>query len=278
MREYHQRPIQVRPAASHKQQGMALIMVLVIVLLLGIAGTIAIRSSQTSLDMTTATQVNQLLFQASDVPLTKISTEVKDIETGISNQPEVINMQANDMDPLRFLALEGEQQAAEYVLCYQPTTHNMLYNQPSSHRILLAADGSKSRGSNDGYCKITDTASNYFTSARQVVATQVSLSRRQSSSFENHTDGIVGAPFESSALGIDEDSVKAAKPIFIRAVSTSVIPIMASSQKKVEDCLTLASGAIAGNTITDNQTHCLNVIDVPKNIQVQDYAYINGFE
>lgn len=263
---------------SHReQQGVVLIVVLMVVLLLAIAAAIAVRSSQTSLGLTTTAQVNQLLFQSSDVPLTQIREISKD-----KTKTELEKLTASDMAPIRFLQLEGEQKQAEYVLCYQPTSRNTLY-QANQHLILLSANGATKRGLSAGYCNISSDKEEYFTSARKTVATQVSLSRPTATT--ESADGLATVPFQASNQGVDEASVGGAPAMKVRATVTSVLPTMGNKlsllkepKEVVDDCLKLAVGHLAGKTATDNQIACLNATDVPKNIQVQDYVYQSGFD
>lgn len=258
-----------RIVSHQQQQGVVLIAVLMIVLLLAIAAAIAIKSSNTSLGLTTTAQVNQLLFQSTDVPLAGLKETAK-------VKAELEKLTLTDMAPIRYLQLEGEQKASEYVLCYQPTSRGELY-AANKHLILLSADGTTKRGLASGYCNFGDNEEQYFTSARRTVVTQVSLSRV--TAHNQSLDGPDIEPFQASSQGTDAAKIDGSTAIRMRANVTSVLPSMSSnSYEDIDNCLKLAVGHLAGNTVTDNQTACLNATDVPKNIQVQDFSYQSNFE
>ncbi|PNK61135.1 hypothetical protein A6J60_009820 [Psychrobacter sp. FDAARGOS_221] len=240
---------------------MALVIVLFMVLLLSAASVIALRDSQTSLDLTTAAQVNQLLFHASDVPLVRIEQVIQ--------SPVLLSQWLSDIGPIGYLLRSGEQFAtAEYVLCYQPTQRDTLYAGANQHKIISQSGLTQNK---EGYCRINNSQSNYFTSARQVVATQVSLVRPDSLS--------------PSVIDATQDTTTAlvSQPVRIRTYVVSVMPILSdASLSEVEACLALSMvdrklqhslASNASDIASLSQVACLQQTQTPYNLQVQDYLY-----
>lgn len=255
---------------AHHQAGATLIVVLVMVLLLAIVGAMAVRSSQVTLDMTTSSQVNQLLMQSSDVPLAKL--EMSAIEPGADNLTQLQNMMKDTTGPLSLLTTEGKKDA-EYVLCYQPTVRSGLYKK-GEHRVIVTKDFGTMMNA-DGYCKVKEGTENYFTSARKTVASQVSITRPTVNGSSAYDLPI--KPFAISNIGTDDGSALRSDASYYRSYVTSVLPALSisSSDEKIQSCLALPIGALAGTTAEKSQIKCLDETDTPINIQVQDYAY-NG--
>ncbi|WP_019673414.1 hypothetical protein [Psychrobacter lutiphocae] len=233
---------------SQGQQGMALVIVLFMLLLLAAASVIALTDSQTSLQLTTAAQVKQLLFQASDVPLAHIDKVLQD--------PVLLAQWSRKDGPIGYLVRPGEQFAtAEYVICYQPTERATLYAGSHQHKVIHQTGRVKNR---DGYCQIgAASKGNYFTSERQVVATQISFVRLDRPTIE---DG--GA-----------EKVADSQPIRIRAYVVSVIPLLSqASLIEVDTCLALPM-AVSKERDRTSLIACLQRTHTPYNLQAQDYLY-----
>lgn len=256
-----QQPITIN---VYSQQGVALIVVLVVVLLLAMVGAVVARNSSVALDMTTASQVKQLLKQSSDVSIAKLQTSSFDKYSGDVSQLEAMDKGG----PINFLRVEG-QKGFEYILCYQPIARKGLFEKSGKHR-LLNASGSALVGGKDDYCKLTDADA--YTSKRKAVSTQIAMTRP---TVNDSTEDDVDMPaFGHSTLGVDLHSVEKTEDIYVRSYATSIIPSMATGGvTKANDCLKLAIGGAAGKTASNSQVVCLEGSDVPSNIQVQDFAF-----
>lgn len=262
------------------QQGATLIVVLMIVLLLSLIGAIVVRNSQVSQDISTASQVQNLLKQSSDAPLARLQLASVDKNDGDA-KTQIELMEANSQAPLQFLQLEGEQKNYEYILCYRPTERLGLYEK-GEHRMIGNGAGTTVRkdGSGVGYCHINsnNNPAKYYTSGRSVVASQVALSRPTVN--KSSDDDVEAAPFAVASQGSDMDSIGGSQAIRLRATVTSVLPSLSvsSTLEQVDECLQKAVGGLAGNQTEDNQILCLNAQDVPVNFQVQDFAYQSTYD
>lgn len=261
---------------SHPEAGATLIVVLAMVLLLGLLAVIAVRGLQTSMGMTTSSQVNKLLVQSSDVPLAKL--EMANIDKDSSNQPLIAAM-ATGQGPLGFLQIEGNKDA-EYVLCYQPTDRQNLYAGPEQHLINLSP--TSTRGLSTGYCNINASdPSKYYTSGRQTAASQLVMNRPTVNAYASD-DPFFVPPLSAANEGIDEASIKVEKSAYMRAYVTSVVPNLAlnASKSDIDACLKRPIGGMTETIATDEtdatklgQIACLTRLDVPTNVQVQDFAF-----
>lgn len=284
----------VSQSSLRSQTGATLIIVLVVVLLLGIVSAIAIRGSRTALDMTTSSQVNKVMVESSDVPFARLElTNSIPLKTA-SKDTQLSEMMSGD-GPLNYLRL-GENMSKEYILCYQPMVSSKLYQGTGKHLILTQTDSKTygTQGATTGYCTL-DTAT--FTSGRQTVATQVTLTRPTvnnqfsadatdaTKSVEDAAtdDDVEVAPLSALNVGTDTKSAKMAESVYYRAYSTTVVPSMANSSSKddIKNCLKQPIGGIAQKTWAtstkpedlNNQRECLKRNDAPYNIQVQDFVY-----
>lgn len=280
------------PNSPNTQQGMALITVLMVILLLSLVGAIVVRNSQVSQNISTASQVKNLLRQSSDVPLAKLQRS--NIET--DGKQTYLQKMSDFEAPIGYLRVNGSQfKNVEYVVCYQPTQSDNLYQGANEHRVIGSADGKTVYKASNGYCRLTTLVDKekYYTSGRGTVATQIAFTapninntnsddadqRTVVDSNGNRTqeNAQTNMPFMGMEGGTDCVSANCGERLYLRVHSTSVTPVLAttSSNKQVDDCLKLPVGGLAGDNQKTNQRLCLDNTDTPMNIQVQDYIYIN---
>lgn len=252
-----------------KQSGATLIVVLAMVLLLGLLATIAVRGLQTSMGMTTSSQVNKLLVQSSDVPLAKL--EMANIDKDSSGNT-VISAMGLGEGPIGYLLQEGNQDK-EYILCYRPTTVKGLYEGPNSHMIIVPNGNNTPgyQGSSSGYCDLSNASA--FTSGRKAVSSQITMTRPTVNT--STSDDVDVKPLAASNLGIDGASIGVKESTYFRSYATSILPglSLSSNSTTISNCMKLPIGGNAGTTASSNEINCLSTNNVPMNIQVQDYAY-----
>lgn len=265
------KPIPANPQATlvkfnrlhnlNTQQGVALIVVLMILILITLVGVAAMRYGRVNLGVATSTQADKLLQQSSDVPLAQLRTSTYATDLIL---PE---------GPLGYLKIP-DNEFKEYVFCYQPTTLTKLFSVASGNnmRIITTGGGVEGNGSKL-YCNPNTDES--YTSKRKVVMTQVSITRPgMSSGF----DVAPVKPFDAANKG--SAGIGKADPVYYRAYSTSVLPKMAttSSNAVIETCMQKPIGGLAEPTTSANMLNCLQAVDVPINSQVQDFIYVGKVE
>lgn len=256
---------------NHGQQGAVLMIVLLLLLLMATASLIALRSANTSLDLTTTFQINQLLFQASDAPLRQLHK--------LSRDKEQLSLLVADSGPFGYLSKqEGKSALTEYTLCYQPKLNSTTYSASSAK---ITTDSEEAINPN-GYCNLADSDSNHFISDRKIIATQLSFVRLnpvepqslEQTKLEDTTKTHTATPFS----GPSGQDLVSNKQTHIRLYVTSVMPSFSRARLgQIDDCLAKPVTIRASNDAwfgnTENQLACLKRTGTPFNVQVQDYVF-----
>ena len=271
------------------QQGTVLVIVLLIMVLMATASLIAIRNTQTSLDLTTTYQINQLLFQASDAPLLQIQK--------LLNDPKQLKLLTADKGPIGYLTQNNDNDvSAEYTFCYQSS------RKASFDKLLQGAKVVNGEGrviNPKGYCNIANSQQNHFTSERKIIVTQLSFVRLNMTNLESvekdktqrsasntlgthsylkSSVGIKKSHTHTPFPGIEGEDLKGDRQIPLRVYVTSVMPSFSRvSLKQVDVCLAKPMANEVSKSfiseLTDSQIACLKKTGTPFNIQVQDYIY-----
>ncbi|HJF26745.1 MAG TPA: hypothetical protein K8V79_00560 [Acinetobacter lwoffii] len=256
------------------QQGATLIVVLIILLLVTILGTYAMNQGLVNLRIATASQVQKLLMQSSDVALSKLEKNFRDNEAS--------NLAGTPVGQVLLTGNEG----LELQFCFKPseiTGNNSLTNSRffnlSQFRLVRRTSITANTGvtvesgnANQGIC---DPAT-MFAIGRKAVVTQVALS--------NPNDPAVDLEkYELSTSGTDLKEADADTKR-IRVIVTSLSPAMASgvSTAQIKACLkdrmmddtALQNQADANSSRVAIETpaQCLNALGVPVNTQVSEYV------
>ncbi|WP_288774041.1 hypothetical protein [uncultured Psychrobacter sp.] len=283
------RPSENGSICTTDQQGAVLVIVLLIMVLMATASLIAIRNTQTSLDLTTTYQINQLLFQASDAPLLQIQK--------LLNDPKQLKLLTADKGPIGYLTQNNDNDvSAEYTFCYQSS------RKASFDKLLQGAKVVNSEGrviNPKGYCNIASSQQNHFTSERKIIVTQLSFVRLNMTNLESvekdktqhsasNTLGTHSYPKSSVGIkkshthtpfsGIEGEDLVGDRQIPLRVYVTSVMPSFSrASLKQVDMCLVKPMANEVSKSfiseLTDSQIACLKKTGTPFNIQVQDYIY-----
>lgn len=153
-------------SSSIAQKGVTLITTMIVLLLVTIIGTLAIRYAVTGLKVSTNSQVRQLLIQSADTPFFIIR----------NMQPQ----QLKKLDNVIGLALSNGYLDREYVFCYRPRTqknfgqiNNVAQISPyTSTGVVTTSEVMRLiQGNNNSFCSLSSD----FGSARDAVVTQVSV-------------------------------------------------------------------------------------------------------
>ena len=217
-----------------KQLGSALIIVLVILVLVTLIGTLAVRSGILGLKLATNSQIQSLLLENSNSALFNLEDPSQVArQLALDGMFAYFNSAANADD--------------ELVFCYR-AAQNAFYD--FSKASAIAADGTTTKIGVDGYCK-----ANQFAMGRSAVLSQVYLTKSST----------VSAPFGSVPKGtsIGQSNVPATSNN-IGATVISVLPSFAgATTTQIENCFKQRASAVGA---------CFDGLGIPYNMQHSDYT------
>lgn len=217
-----------------KQLGSALIIVLVILVLVTLIGTLAVRSGILGLKLATNSQVSALLLENSDSALFNIENPDQVArQLALDGMFAYFNSSANADD--------------ELVFCYRAAQASFYSFSKAS---AITEDGSTTKIGVDGFCK-----ANQFAMGRSAVLSQVYLTKSST----------VSAPFGSVPKGtsIGQSNVPATSNN-IGATVISVLPSFAgATTAQIENCFKQRASAVGA---------CFADLNIPYNIQHSDFT------
>ena len=215
------------------QKGATLITVLIILVVITLIGTIAVKSGILGLKIATNSQVNSLLMGNSDSAL-----------FNIENPNQVARQMAFDG---MFAYFDSSDNAKdELVFCYRATESVFFQLSKAS---AITPSGSTTKQGVSGFCK-----ANQFSMGRSAVISQVYLTKNATSE----------VPFSSVPKGtsIGQSPV----PSSTNSIGASVISILpsfsAASKTAIEACFKKRSSEVAA---------CFDGLNIPYNMQHSDY-------
>ena len=223
------------------EQGATLVVVLLFLVLIMLAGAIAVRQSNTDLKIATSDQINTVLLQSSDSANQKLEAMIN----GSSTSTEYLDVTSVAGVFGHFL-LNEENSENEFIYCFNPRTKKYL----TANATVRQPTGGYWSSLNNGICDYT--SADGYTSARQTVLTQVSVTT---------TPTAAGAEaFSHMVLGKEvEDKTSKKYQFDIRATSalpsysepkdtdgscfakTSIGANVASGKNSLNDCLLKAT-------------------------------------
>ncbi|OTG96325.1 pilus assembly PilX family protein [Acinetobacter sp. ANC 3832] len=251
------------------QAGATLIVVLIFLVAMTIIGTLAIRQSMVSLSIATNSQVQQLLTQSSDAALFK-SENPADLAYSLSPAGlfGYIN-NANDKNK-------------ELVFCFRGDQTQFFSIRQAS--LMQWKEGSPSLTNNSlgirGYCDSSPQSTNWFTSGRKAVLTQISVKFPTDSSLDN--------PFFDRVRGSDSQKGQIEEAKRVKIFAVSIMPSLSkASRSDINDCLKGKMSQVTPpddkdtSTLTPDQkidiTACLTNLNVPFTTQVSEYTITQDF-
>ncbi|QQT92152.1 pilus assembly PilX family protein [Acinetobacter johnsonii] len=215
------------------QQGATLIVVMIILLVITVLGTIAVKSGILGLKIATNSQVSALLLESSDAALFNVENP-NEVETQLSGR---------GMFAYLDLATNADD---ELVFCYRAKDSEFF----SLAKASAISGASTSKMGITGYC----TASDYST-GRSAVLTQVYLTRIKSNT----------APLSTFAIGTSAG--QSGLPVTSNSVGATVISVLPSfsgaASDKINGCFKRSKDAVA---------ECFEDLNVPYNMQRADYT------
>lgn len=244
------------------QRGATLIVVLVLLLVVTILGTMAVRQSITSLNIATNSQAQALLLQSSDTTFFNIE-DAKALAS---------HLLTNGL--FGFVKTDNNK-GKELVFCYRPRQHARFFNLQDASLIYYDSDGniSNSTFGTSGYCSVT---ANDFGSGRAAVITQIAVKVADSTS----------QPFQFMQEGTDAETAKIDQQERIVVYSTSVVPGLTQNVEEINNCFKNYTNEAAEQTVVTGQNEdgeditkkvnvsvasCLADINAPYSSQVAEY-------
>lgn len=217
----------------NKQQGSTLIMTLVILVLITLIGTMAIKSGILGLRLATNSQIQALLLENSNAALFNIE------------DPSQISRQLASDGMFAYFNSTGNAED-ELVFCYRASENSFFTLSKAS---AISNTGSTTKIGSDGFCK-----SNQFASGRSAILSQIYISK--------NIDTTV--PFSHVSKGTSLGS--SILPVVSNSLSVTVISLLpsfaAASKKEIEDCFKMRALEV---------TSCFSNLGIPYNTQHADY-------
>ena len=217
-----------------QQKGATLITVLVILIVITLLGTIAVKMGIVGLKIATNSQVNALLLENSDSALFNIENPAEvERQLALDGMFAYFNSSANAND--------------ELVFCYRASENSFFKLSKAS---AITEDGSTTKIGVDGFCK-----ANQFAMGRSAVLLQGYLTKSSTAS----------APFSSVPKGtsLGQSNVPATTNN-IGATVISVLPSFAgATTTQIENCFKQRASAVGA---------CFDGLGIPYNMQHSDYV------
>lgn len=233
-----------------EQQGFALIVVLMFLVVIIIVGTIAVRQSRTDLQVATADQANTLTLNASDSVLSYL-------ETSIGNSPQ--------SSVLKYFLIQPQSKVGHQVsFCYRPRDER--FYSLGKARIMRLGGGTNVK-SDDAICnpaKVDD-----YTSSRNVAMTQVTIAALDDTAQQRSADNFALAQTGTS----DERLTDTVIPV-LRLHSNSVLPAMSNvDADTIKTCLERPVDNASKYGVNDgNLSSCLKQHALPFSSLVEEVA------
>ena len=264
------------------QQGVALIVVLLFLILITLAGAIAVKNSTTDLKLATSEQADTLMLNTADNTNKSIEQVINIDQTDSKAvvQKSIALSSAGMFGYFMNLGAE-DNRGDQIVFCYRP--RGSYFFQMNEATVIDTSGGSKlvtGATSSGGFCRVNNAED--FSNARNNVMTQVAVTRPSS-------DMLASEPFEyvPTQRTINTSDVTSTSPNF-RLFSTSFLPGMTrASEKEILECLKKPNQNAADYGYADKDdkdvtkyydqtlTQCLASKGVPAKTLVEDVKLDN---
>lgn len=220
----------------NRESGSALPIVLIILVLITIIGTYAIRSGILDLRLATNSQVQALLLENSNAAL-----------FNLEDPTQVARQLAGDG---MYSYFNTDQNADdELVFCYRSSQAAFFSMQNSS---VIDVEGGLTKNGVNGFCK-----SNQFATGRSAVLSQVYL-RKNREDME---------PLALAPLGTSIGTTSGGLPVISHNISATVISVLpsftAATKAQIETCFTKRATEVSS---------CFAALNIPYNTQHADYT------
>lgn len=250
---------------KHNQQGAALIAVLLFLILITVAGAIALRQGSTDLKVATIDQANALMFNSSDSVLANIE-RASGLASANSSDSTLKSLHLTIMSPsqgvLGYFVMDAENKIGEQIsFCYRPSNTQM-YNIGQAIRWKPGND--QPQGGITRACNPNEP--NDYGSDRGTVMTQVTT---VSLPVESQSTDNFGAMQEGELASLGETAVNPRVSIH----ATSVLPALSTHKDdEIQTCLSRPVGTTPQDygTNVKNIASCLHNNAVPHTEVVEE--------
>lgn len=226
-----------------KQNGATLIVVLIILVLVMLLGTLAVKSGILGLKIATNSQVRSLLLENSNSALFNIE------------DPKQIARQLA-LDGMFSYFNSADNIDDELVFCYRSSSMNTFYSMDKAS--VIKKDGNITKMGMTGFCNAGE-----FSSGRSAVQAQIYLKKNVE---ENPT------PFSTVPTGTSQGQSEV--PVVAHNIGVTVISILPSyagaTDAQIENCF--KQTAIKKNDTTETVEECFDALNIPYNLQHADYV------
>lgn len=243
--------VSMNVAYRRNEQGATLIVVLLFLVLITLAGAIAVRQSNTDLKLATSDQINTILLQSSDSANQKLEAMVNGKITN-EDYKDVVS----SAGVFGHFILDKNNTSNEFIYCFNPRTKRYLAANATIKTPPTvgppATTGGYWAGLNNGTCDYNNAED--YTSARQTVMTQMSVTVAP-----NDPNAEV---FSAVVLGKEvEDRTSQKYKFDIRA--TSVLPAYKEPVDAEGSCLAKTSIKTNVQTDKDSLSDCMKKATTP---------------
>ena len=228
------------------QQGAVLIVVLLFLVLIILAGAIAVKQSTTDLRLATSDQINTLLLQSADNANQNIEQSING-----SSSADIYNDMLSRSGPFGHFILDTSSTEHEYVFCFRPRSRFFDINKTT----ITVPGGSTILGASKGYCNPEQSAD--YISERNASMTQVNISltppNASNEAFGSYTIGQDSGTISSQAFMFDISS-------------TAVLPAYADTKVNGKDCFERTSKVGSVSNKEDTIGGCMAKAGVPSKV------------
>lgn len=236
------------------QAGVALIVVLLFLILITMAGAIAVRQSAVDLKVATSDQAGALMLNSSDSVLSHIEQAA-----GNASATGYAEITSLDRGVLGYFMLNGKEKVGHQLsFCYTPTAAN-LYNRSTS---FIRPVGVNTTNQAQGFCSPSNAS--HYTSSRNTAMTQVVVVGIENALLNN---------FNAFTTRVSVGDIGNSYVPQVQMNSTSLLPAMSNnSDATITACLRRPVGDISkyGLSTGKNMNECLREEGVPANTVVEE--------
>lgn len=232
----------------NSERGATLIVVLLFLVLIMLAGAIAVRQSNTDLKIATSDQINTVLLQSSDSANQKLEMMINGSASSTEYQDAT-----SAAGVFGHFLLDENNATNEFIYCFNPRTKKYLAaNASIKVKGTPQASGGYWNSLNNGVCDYNDA--NDYTSARQTVMTQMSITvTPPNPNAERFGHVVIGKEIED----------RTSKRYKFDIRSTSALPSYSKPKAGGDECFEQTS--ISGNVVTGKKSlnECLLAATTP---------------
>lgn len=240
------------------QQGIALLVVLIMLILITLIGAIVFRNSTTDLRLATASQINQVLFQANDSAFAKVEKEDRLRAASAATSGGLDTLQG-------YITRPGPDYiGSEVVFCVRPRSSQLFRLDKITEKNQ---DGSVLTSVNNGFCDPNDKG-DYVDEGR--VLTQLTF-------YKTGNDENIPLNQEAESHSSNDLVTTSGKATptctYFTGYAISVLPSYSDAKvgNKADDTKTTIAGCLKQKVGEIDK--CLTDLQVPHNVQVQTYKH-----